>query len=789
MTLATQAAPTMTPAQRQGHNLALALELAAMGYYVFPSNNKVPLCAGWQKADTSFTSAAREAEVIKATKKNGFMPLHVGSTTDAKIIKSLWRKYPDSVPSISCGPSNLFVIDADVNDGADGKRIKAGPAKLSAWLAENDISMGGVFAVNTRSGGQHIYFKNVELLGSAAGALRDLDCDTRGVGGQTVAPGAVRLDGASYDIMGDMTLADLANTPETPAAIVTAVRTQREQTTVTDKDVAARIATLEEADVLAYEDLFDPIMGLYDLDALATKDEEFANLRQSGVGDISRNRFKMAKCLLRNWPQMPVDHLMSFHSGWTLEDGTEAAGEFYDGPQSGKGAGQYNLRDVSREHIKGKSDHKVSDGSSFGVAFDEEDNELSSDPKLIADREIAKAQRKVEAENDKLAKKEARLASRGLYVEDIADGEIEDRDWAVEDVVVRNTVSVMVGMWGAGKTAISLDMALHQSLGLPWHDKETKHGVVIYVALENATDVERRVRAWRQRAERVGIDTSKLAFYLWKSSCALVSKDGKPTVDETDLIEIANRASQHYGLSVNQIIIDTVAKSIGSGDENDAGDAGRYMQGMQRVAEGTGANVMALHHPPKAGTDPRGSGAFSADGDTVLNITKKDNGNCELRAGGKFRVGDPSLVKIDYRLVAETVGETSKGKPINVVLAERAGPRATAATGMDVSDQDGDAIRFKVADDSRANETVVLDIINAIAAETLMSDERPSDIAVIQKSVLIAWNNWRHDRDDLSGAPLKSCNRTQLDRVIGRLVEAGSVVRVEGGRQTKIRIK
>jgi hypothetical protein len=320
---------------------------------------------------------------------------------------------------------------------------------------------------------------------------------------------------------------------------------------------------------------------------------------------------------------------------------------------------------------------------------------------------------------------------------------------------------------------------------LPWHDKETKHGAVIYVALENATDVERRVRAWRQRAERNEIDTSKLAFFLWKSTCALVSKDGRPTIDETDLIEIANRAAEHYGLPVNQIIIDTIAKSIGSGDENDAGDAGRYMQGMQRVAEATGANVMALHHPPKAGSDPRGSGAFSADGDTVLTVTKKQNDVCELRAGNKFRIGDPSQVKIDYRLVAEHVGTTAKGKPINVVLAERVSSGASAAS-LNVGNQAGDAERFRVADDARANEASVLEAVTGLVNATLRPGEVARDILVRQRDVLIDWNKWRSERNDLAGVPLKMCDNTQLNRVIERLVAAGSVVRIKGEKPSKL---
>ena len=120
---------------------------ANVGLYVFPSDGKIPLIPRFNRADTSLTKDEREQAAEEYESKTGKKPVHVGATKDIETLKRMWRAFPDAVPSISCGPSKLVVLDADKKDD--------GPAKMAALWQE----IGGVpegIAINpTKSGGEH----------------------------------------------------------------------------------------------------------------------------------------------------------------------------------------------------------------------------------------------------------------------------------------------------------------------------------------------------------------------------------------------------------------------------------------------------------------------------------------------------------------------------------------------------------------------------------------------------------------------------------------------------------
>jgi hypothetical protein len=688
-------------AERQGHNLALALELAAIGYYVFPSNNKVPLCAVWQKADTSFTPAAREAEVVKATEKNGFMPLHVGSTIDAKVIKKLWKKYPDAVPSLSCGPSNLFVIDADVNDGTDGKRVKAGPAKLSAWLNENDVPMEGVFIVKTRSGGRHVYWKNSELLGSAAGTLRDLDCDTRGIGGQTVAPGAVRVDGTSYDIIERMTLADLANTPETPAGVVTAARTQRETTDITDKDVGERIAILQEAAIQPFDVLFDPMMG-YDLDTLKSKDDEFSDLYKNGTGDISRNRFKMAKCLMREWPHMPVDHLLAFHGGWILDSGEPGAGVFHDGLHGIKGAGEFNYRDLSREHAKGLSEHRVPDKARMANVL-----ALDDDCEDAIDTRESFEVNKLMAESLGAAKQAPKVpVRRGQLIAESLDQLCEGDEvvsWLVKNYLEVGITGVFFGPPGEGKTAALIDLGLRVAHGIPWHGRKTKRTGVLYVIQEGRAGAKRRVRAWLKWMDDNGHKVGDGAFRMVRASVDLFNSDR----DMNKLIKLAKDFPFDFGVECGMVIIDTLAQALKGGNASSDQDIGIVTGRMDYMRDETGAFVAAVHHNGKeASKGPRGSNAIPGNTDVCIAIidkTFRTDSN-----GTKLREGDPTQ-KFPFTLNVVVMGQDEDGDPVTTIVASE------SRRGLDdVSAEDEGKLDYAPLDGLKERQEMVVEVFDRL---------------------------------------------------------------------------
>ena len=290
------------PARRK-HNRDLALRLAAAGIPIFPSNGKTPLIPRWQYLDTATRADERAEAVAKFSEKHGRDPAHVGCTKNAAIVKKLWREFPDAVPSISCGPAGLLALDADSH--------KNGPELLAKWEAENGGRPAQSPVTKTRSGGEHLWFKNDphNPLGNAAGAFGDMGVDVRGAGGQCVAPGAIREDGASYssqDGTPDLIEAFKAGTiPLLPALVAKVLREAQSrsavQSNVTSIDEAREIAKLRDTDWPSYEDVTDPYCSVIDLEALRAKDSEFADRWDNPTGDHSDDRFTIARCLQREY--------------------------------------------------------------------------------------------------------------------------------------------------------------------------------------------------------------------------------------------------------------------------------------------------------------------------------------------------------------------------------------------------------------------------------------------------------------------------------------------------------
>ena len=56
----------------------------------------------------------------------------------------------------------------------------------------------------------------------------------------------------------------------------------------------------------------------------------------------------------------------------------------------------------------------------------------------------------------------------------------------------------MHGAPGSGKSFCALDIGLSISAGMPWHDKATRQGSVLYIAGEGVGGLGRRVKAFER---------------------------------------------------------------------------------------------------------------------------------------------------------------------------------------------------------------------------------------------------------------------------------------------------
>ncbi|MDO9295587.1 AAA family ATPase [Bradyrhizobium sp.] len=667
-----------TTGLRRNANKVHAIALAKIGVAVFPSSGKVPLIPRFNQLDTTISSEDREAAAAKFREKNdGKDPIHVGATKDPETVKRMWRAHRDAVPSIACGPSGLVVLDADQKDN--------GPELMDALFEQNGGVPAGAPVLPTKSGGKHFVFADPDgTYTNRAGLLKkNYGADVRGTGGQFVAPGSIREDGKTYGTEKDLAAfcRAIANKtiPMLPGYVSELIGTTPEgEPSLGDSDPVVRslMVQLGAENWPDFELTFDSSLGRFCLECIRERAPEFGDLYDRPTDDRSQNRFMACRYLVAAFPDMTVTEYAAFLEAWD-------------------GSGEYDHRQIAREFAKAKRKPMSipSNGAAFGAVEDDEENELK-------------------------AVQSSRKPARFVFLEDIRGATLRLLDWCIKYFIARGTTSIVSGQWGAGKTAVFVDIGLHIAHGLSYRGRKVKKSVCVYVALENAEDVERRVRTWCESMTQAGNELSDGgAFVVHRGPCRLFDPSGKATRDEKELIEIAKRASKHYGLPVGMVIVDTLSQALSPGDEHR--DGAKFTAALHRIANATGANVTALHHPTKAGQDVRGDGAFQGNVDTIIVVSRDSAGKGTIAAGSKFRIGNPAKVKFGYRLKSFVIGRDDDGDDIEVVLAVE-----PAAPDLSVTDDDDDeAVTLAPSDRREDRIQAVIDVFDREAERQKADDE------------------------------------------------------------------
>src|SRR4051812_6662088 len=104
-------------------------------------------------------------------------------------------------------------------------------------------------------------------------------------------------------------------------------------------------------------------------------------------------------------------------------------------------------------------------------------------------------------------------------------------------------------------------------------------GLVLYLAAEGSHGLCRRAIGWRRTK---GKQLPKPRFKLIPHAIALTGDDFAPLVSA--ILALEERPVL--------IIIDTLARTFGAGDENRQADMNAYVGAADRIREATGANVM-----------------------------------------------------------------------------------------------------------------------------------------------------------------------------------------------------
>lgn len=694
---------------RRLDNLANAKLLTKSGLYIFVSSGKTPLIPRFNKIDTQLTPDEREAAIEEYEAKHGEQPIHVGATNDPAVVSKMFKRYPDAVPSIACGPSKLVVVDADAKDN--------GPELIGKHFEEHGLPEGTV-VVPTQSGGKHYIFKDPDgKFTNAAGALKkQYGCDLRGVGGQYVAPGSVREDGKSYgtrkDLIAFLRAYTQATLPEMPAHVVELIGTEGEAAqTVNDADISHVIHELEETDWKEYDDLFDPTLGTYDLDALKTANPEFAELYANPTGDRSEDRWAIAQHLLQHFSKMPVCDLAVFYENW------EGAGTL---TEDGKGSGNYKLRDIAREWFKNK-DRFVSSGDAFGAVVDpDEDDE--------EERALAAYDKIIEAERKEEREAVAAIESKRGQLHSLSQIAVYcSPDYIVENMFTPGMVGMMHGPSNIGKTFSAWYEALCIAEGWKYFGRNVEQSGVLYCYGEGHAGMQNRALAYKLKYD--------------PKTDHLIVRDGIPNF-ATDLkgakkalrkaIKDSNDQLIAKGLKpLRAVFLDTFAKAVAGAEENSTREMQPILNALREVALELGVCIIIIHHTGKdAGNGARGASAIFADVDfnvEIVDPNSADGRRRKLKAKPgvlamvlpKMRDSAKSGIA-EFRLEEITLGTNKWGNPVTsmvVVPIEQLAASEGAAMGAVVDDEPGDATDELTPDQNRSAEAARISLCEKIVAE------------------------------------------------------------------------
>lgn len=240
-------------------------------------------------------------------------------------------------------------------------------------------------------------------------------------------------------------------------------------------------------------------------------------------------------------------------------------------------------------------------------------------------------------------------------------GEVQpvlDREYVVKGWLDRSAVSVVYGDSNVGKSFWAIDVAHHVHEGIAWGGCRVQQGAVLYCAAEGGALFDNRLAARNAR------------FMVLKGPLILGGRNGEAEALSHTILHLA----ENHG-PFSMIILDTLARVMGEGDENAAPDIARLMRGADLIRERTGAHVMFIHHSGKdVGKGARGHSSLRAAVDTEIELTKGDLGIRQARATKQRDMS--SGASCDFELEVVTLGYDRDGDPVTSCIINHKGGRA-----------------------------------------------------------------------------------------------------------------
>jgi 5S rRNA maturation endonuclease (ribonuclease M5) len=232
--------------------------------------------------------------------------------------------------------------------------------------------------------------------------------------------------------------------------------------------------------------------------------------------------------------------------------------------------------------------------------------------------------------------------------------EANDRppEWLIDKIAEKETVVSIYAEPKTGKSFVGISMMLSIATGTEWYGYNTEESGVLYFCGEGEKSIFKRILAWEEHFET---PLRGKKFRVSNRPARILDDE-----DYEDVLAKAHKAKAEFG-KLGLIVIDTLQRNFGSGDENSTSDMNLFIQRIDRLKFETGACIMLIHHTGHAGSKSngirrgRGSSVLPASVDSEFFIERKDEDN----TGGVLGLEE----KVMYVKMSQTLNKEDMNMP------------------------------------------------------------------------------------------------------------------------------
>jgi hypothetical protein len=227
-------------------------------------------------------------------------------------------------------------------------------------------------------------------------------------------------------------------------------------------------------------------------------------------------------------------------------------------------------------------------------------------------------------------------------------------NWLIKGHMEKSSIGMLFGAPASAKSFIAMDIAFCIAAGIDWNGNDTVQGKVVYLAGEGHSGIAKRFKALGSK-------------YSTTTSDVFFSELPASLMDQNNVQSVFDEINKVCS-SPSLIVIDTLHRNFGAGDENSAKDFGIFLNNITKLIHHLGAAVLLVHHSGHGSEDrARGSSSMRAAMDVEYKVTKdKDLVTMTCTKAKEFKEPEPMSFNLVMQILLGCFDDD--GKPVESAI-------------------------------------------------------------------------------------------------------------------------